>query len=251
MCGLCRLECQVVAFASSEVDAECKRLVRRRWPGVIELGDVTKIGQGDLDALARSCGHAVDLVLAGGGSPCQDLSVLLANRKGLQGSRSKLFFEMPRIFSGLRQAFSCPVYTFVENVFSMPKESRNEFSDTLGVEPILVDCTSFTQCRRPRLFWVDWDIAPRDGETLIWHDRYREWVFPPLLKDRDWWLDPLCKRACKEPLPTLTRALPRSTPPRQPAGYREATDEAIARWSADRHRFSSLQLRELANGPTS
>ena len=237
MCGLCRLECQVVAFASSEVDAECKRLVRRRWPGVIELGDVTKIGQGDLDALARSCGHAVDLVLAGGGSPCQDLSVLLANRKGLQGSRSKLFFEMPRIFSGLRQAFSCPVYTFVENVFSMPKESRNEFSDTLGVEPILVDCTSVTQCRRPRLFWVDWDIAPRDGETLIWHDRYMEWVFPPLLKDRDWWLDPLCKRACKEPLPTLTRALPRSTPPRQPAGYREATDEAIARWSADRHRF--------------
>lgn len=110
MVGLCRLQCRVVAFASSEIDASCKRLVRRRWPGVIELGNVEKINQGDLDNLSKSCGHAVDLVLVGGGSPCQDLSALLANRQGLQGARSKLFFEMPRIFKGLRKAFNCPVH---------------------------------------------------------------------------------------------------------------------------------------------
>ena len=237
MVGLCRLQCRVVAFASSEIDASCKRLVRRRWPGVIELGNVEKINQGDLDNLSKSCGHAVDLVLVGGGSPCQDLSALLANRQGLQGARSKLFFEMPRIFKGLRKAFNCPVHSFVENVFSMTKDNRDQFSATLEVEPILVDCTAFSQCRRPRLFWVDWKVEARAGEALLQRDGYREWIFPPLLADRDWWLDPLCQRACKDPLPTLTRALPRASPPRQPAGIHQASQEAIERWTRDRHRF--------------
>lgn len=43
MCALCKLEVQVVGFASSEVDKACKKLVRKRWPGVIELGDIAKI----------------------------------------------------------------------------------------------------------------------------------------------------------------------------------------------------------------
>eukprot|EP00435_Cladocopium_sp_Y103_P060385 s256_g22.t1 len=204
MVALCRLRCRVVAFASSEVDADCKRLVRRRWPGVIEMGDIEKISQEDLDNLSRSCGHTLDLVLAGGGSPCQDLSVLVANRQGLQGTRSRLFFEMPRIFTGLKAAFHCPVYTFVENVFSMTEANRDQFSEVLGVQPVLIDCPAFTQCRRPRLFWVDWAVQPAEQEKMIQRQGYKEWVFPPLLEDRDWWLDPLCRRACKDPLPTLT-----------------------------------------------
>ena len=138
-----------------------------------------KINQGVLDNLSKSCGHAVDLVLVGGGSPCQDLSALLANRQGLQGARSKLFFEMPRIFKGLRKAFNCPAHSFVENVFSMTKDNRDQFSATLEVEPILVDCTAFSQCRRPRLFWVDWKVEARAGEALLQRDGYREWIFPP------------------------------------------------------------------------
>lgn len=54
MVGLCRLDCQVLAFASSEVDKECKRLVRKRWPGVIELGDIEKIDRAKIEALHRS-----------------------------------------------------------------------------------------------------------------------------------------------------------------------------------------------------
>ena len=33
MVGLCRLAVQVVGFASCEIDKECKKLVRKRWPG--------------------------------------------------------------------------------------------------------------------------------------------------------------------------------------------------------------------------
>eukprot|EP00435_Cladocopium_sp_Y103_P065997 s127_g28.t1 len=244
MCALCRLDCQVVAFASSEVDKECKRLVRRRWPGVLELGDITKVSEETLGNLMGSVGFSVDFVLCGGGSPCQDLSVLLANRTGLAGSRSKLFFEMPRIFKGLRRCFSCPVYTFVENVFSMTPENRAQFSETLGVEPILVDCTSFSMCRRPRLFWVDWPVQAGQGEQLVQHEGYRQWRFPDWLEDKTWWVDRCCTYRGDGPLPTFTRALPRKSPPKQPAGIQTASQAAIDRWQADRHRFQVYQYED-------
>lgn len=91
-----------------------------------------------LETFAASIGPSVDLVVAAGGSPCQDLFSLLADKAGLQGMRSKLFVEMPRIFEALKQVFRCPVYRFVENVFSMTAENRDKFSTTLCIEPIIV-----------------------------------------------------------------------------------------------------------------
>lgn len=78
---------------------------------VIELGDIEKITTEHLMTLARCCGGSVDLVLCGGGSPCQDLSVLLADRQGQEGARSRLFYEMPRILSlnGFLHALSSPL----------------------------------------------------------------------------------------------------------------------------------------------
>ena len=52
---------------------------------------------------AASIGPSVDLVVADGGSPCEDLFSLLADKAGLQGMRSKLCVEMPRIFEALIQ----------------------------------------------------------------------------------------------------------------------------------------------------
>ncbi len=244
MCGLCRLDCQVIAFASSEVDKECKRLVRKRWPGVIELGDIQKIDKSKIEALHRSVGYDVDFVLCGGGSPCQDLSALLADREGLAGSRSKLFFEMPRIFKDLRETFRCPVYSFVENVFSMTEDNRNAFSDTLGVEPVLLDSTAFSHSRRPRLYWVDWEIQARDEEKLVEHNRYREWIFPVFEYEKTWWLDKFCKQVSNSVMPTFTRALPRKTPPKRPAGLAGASQQAVDRWTADNYRFQVYQYED-------
>ena len=38
--GVSRLPVQVVGFASSEIDKQARRLVRKRWPGVVELGNI-------------------------------------------------------------------------------------------------------------------------------------------------------------------------------------------------------------------
>ena len=80
-----------VAFA--EIEDFPSALLAHRFPGVPNLGDVTKI---DGHALVQQYGK-IDLVV--GGSPCQDLSVV-GNQKGLEhgsGTRSSLFYQQVRI----------------------------------------------------------------------------------------------------------------------------------------------------------
>lgn len=80
-----------VAFA--EIEPFPCALLAHRFPGVPNLGDVTKI---DGRALVAKYGK-IDLVV--GGSPCQDLSCA-GDQKGLEhgsGTRSSLFYEQVRI----------------------------------------------------------------------------------------------------------------------------------------------------------
>eukprot|EP00435_Cladocopium_sp_Y103_P073675 s72_g44.t1 len=113
----------VVGFAASEIDKECRRLVSKRWPGVIELGGVDTIDEKLIHALIQAIGFQIDCFLISAGSPCQDLTILLAGRKGLEGSRSRLFFEIPRIYQICQQVLGSKVVFMVENVYSMTAES--------------------------------------------------------------------------------------------------------------------------------
>ena len=66
--ALTRLPCQVVGFAASEIDRECKRLVReKRWPGVIELGKVEDITDTVITSLMNSLGFKIDILLISAG----------------------------------------------------------------------------------------------------------------------------------------------------------------------------------------
>eukprot|EP00438_Fugacium_kawagutii_P029614 Skav202657 [mRNA] locus=scaffold1791:57070:68236:+ [translate_table: standard] len=237
MCAPVRLPVKVVAFASSEIDKECGRLVRKRWPGVIELGNIENINQDMIGRLAKSVGHGVDLVLVGGGLPCQDLSSLLADKQGLDGSRSKLFFLMPKIFNHVKQSFACPVHHFVENVFSMSPDNRARFSQELGCQPVLLDSKHFSWCNRPRLFWCSWNISGLPEDQLLQHEGYVEWIPKLHRPPAQHWVDKGCEQYTVKVLPTLTRALPRKTPPKSPAGIARASPEAIERWQQDCFRF--------------
>ena len=233
--ALARLDCSVVGFASSEIDKSCKRLVRTRWPGVIELGDVTKITSANIEHLAASIGYKLDFVLVGAGSPCQDLSALRAGRKGLEGDKSSLFFEVPRIIKLLKDAFSVPVEFFVENVASMPDADVVTFSEVLETRPVHIDAKYFTHCRRPRLFWASWAVIPQDNEEIVKKPHYDEWIFPDCQKGVDTWLTPGCswEPGQQALLPTFTRPQRRKKPPYKPAGLETASVEAKQRWTAD------------------
>lgn len=227
MCALCRLPCQVVGYVSSEIDKECKRLVRRRWPGVLEVGSILDFTDKTMEAIYVGLNFKIDLVLVVGGSPCQELD----------GPRSRLFFQMPKIFDHAKKRFRCRVELMVENVFSMTKENRKICSTTLGLKPYLVDSIQLSWCRRPRFFWVSWVISPVASEVLVDHGDYFEWIFPDVKGSPHHWVDDGWQRTSNTLMPTQTRAVPRTNPPLAPAGLDQASPHAIARWEQDGHRF--------------
>ena len=78
---------------ASEIEAFPIEVTKLRFPGMIHVGDITKLHGAELPPVDIICG----------GSPCQDLSVAGA-RAGLVGARSGLFMEQMRIVREMRLA---------------------------------------------------------------------------------------------------------------------------------------------------
>lgn len=93
--------------ATAEIEPFPAAVVEHRFPGIPNLGDVTKITDAQIAALGL-----LDLVV--GGSPCQDLSVA-GKQCGLSGERSGLFHEQVRIFHAARHLCGAR-YLLWENV---------------------------------------------------------------------------------------------------------------------------------------
>lgn len=129
----------VQKYYASEVDKYAIQIAQKNYPDTIQIGDVKFV--------TKDMFNGIDLLI--GGSPCQDLSIAKANRKGLDGDRSGLFWEYVRILKKVK-----PKHFILENVASMPKEARQVITDTLGVEPIMIDAALVSAQRRKRLFWV-------------------------------------------------------------------------------------------------
>ena len=139
--ALDRLGYTDVLYLASEVDKYASAITRHQWPDTIHLGDITKIKRENLPV-------QIDLLI--GGSPCQDLSIAKNNRKGLDGERSGLFWEWVRLWKECE-----PTYWVLENVNSMPKAAKQVISETLGVEPIMVNAALVSAQNRKRLFWTN------------------------------------------------------------------------------------------------
>lgn len=74
----CRFQC--------EIDPQASAVLARHWPDVPKHTDIRTVRQKDVGA--------VDVIV--GGFPCQDLSVA-GKRRGLQGERSGLYYELLRL----------------------------------------------------------------------------------------------------------------------------------------------------------
>jgi len=125
-------------FASEIKDAAIK-VTKHNYPNTIHIGDVTKI---DLSTLPK-----IDLLI--GGSPCQDFSQMKINGQGLQGDKSKLFYEYLRILRELK-----PTYFLLENV-RMKKDSELQLNKYLNVEGIHINSELVSYQKRPRIYWTN------------------------------------------------------------------------------------------------
>lgn len=124
-------------YFASEIDPYAMQIARKNYPNTKHIGSVLDVKGSDLPR--------IDLLI--GGSPCQSFSNA-GDGSGMEG-KSKLFWEFVRVLKETK-----PTYFLLENV-KMKKEWEKIITDTLGVEPILINSRLLTAQNRPRLYWTN------------------------------------------------------------------------------------------------
>jgi DNA (cytosine-5)-methyltransferase 3A len=121
----------------------------------IQLGNVL-----DIDAIEYLCDE-VDLIVFG--SPCTNLSSINpVDRRGLEGTESKLFYEALRILREIYvfAPFSKKVYFLMENVASMSAKDREIITEELtaifkDTQLIKINSSNVAPANRRRLYWTN------------------------------------------------------------------------------------------------
>lgn len=142
-CGRIALErakIPVEKYVAYEIEPNAIKISKKNYPQIEHCGDVTKAD------FTQYRGN--ELILAG--FPCQDLSINKANRKGLKGERSGLFWELVRAIEEVQ-----PKFFLVENNYKMPDEDLKTISKTLGVEPFFINSGNVSAQQRYRLYWTN------------------------------------------------------------------------------------------------
>lgn len=154
-CGQIALEIigvKVDKYFASEIKKDGIMVTKANYPNTIHIGDVTKVSYKDGILHTENGSYEVEIDLLIGGSPCQNFSIacISEQRRGLEGVKSKLFYEYLRILKEVN-----PKNFFLENVASMSKTDEQAISEYLGVNSIKVNSSITTAGLRNRLYWTD------------------------------------------------------------------------------------------------
>ena len=162
----------------------CVKMVRRAITGseafihrALNCSFISKETKEHLGMCLDIRGERINILTAG--SPCQDLSGLKENGKGLQGESSKLFFEFLILKSYFEKDAKEKGYNFnffLENVKPRRKEWLNDISDCMGVEPIFINSDLFVPQNRPRYYWtnINADLSQLPNRP-DWSGEYYQW----------------------------------------------------------------------------
>ena len=104
---------RTVAFC--EIEPYAQKVLAKNFPGTPVYPDVKEV-KGD-ELVCRF--GAIDIITAG--FPCQDISCANPSGKGLDGERSRLFYEAARIIGEVR-----PRFALLENVANLLSRDRGE-----------------------------------------------------------------------------------------------------------------------------
>lgn len=145
-CGqiaLNNLGIKVDNYFASEIKKHAIQCTLDNFPNTIQLGDVTKINVNDLPK--------IDLLI--GGSPCQDFSRANSTRDGLEGNKSKLFFEYVRILNEIR--IKNPNVKFLLENVVMSNYNYFFIFNVLNCEPVRLCGSLKSAALRDRLYWTN------------------------------------------------------------------------------------------------
>jgi DNA-cytosine methyltransferase len=140
--SLQRAGVKVGQYFASEIDKHAIKVTQKNFPNTVQLGDVTKWREWDIDF------SGIDLVLAG--SPCQSFS-LLGNQKGFGDHRGNLMLIFIDILNHIK-SLNPEVKFLLENVQMAPTHIQ-EISKLINEEPIKLNSNQFVAQSRTRYYW--------------------------------------------------------------------------------------------------
>lgn len=237
-----------VGLIHFDIHEPANRIVSRRWPQAEIFEDVKTLDKRLIrDILARYLDIAE--IHLWGGFPCTDLSSARANRQGLLGPASSLFFEIKRIRKEIREEIgeSLALKLIIENVASMNPEEAAVISQHLGLEPYFLDCADAIPMHRPRLCWTTEVIEGTfDDVSVTQQNRWRRVEAKARFPPTESWIEPNCSWPGGEEgyfLPTAMKSIPRDRPPVRPAGINKCSWETLERYREDGYRYPPYQYQ--------
>ena len=210
---------------SCEVNQEGNRVVESHFPDSTFVSKVEDIDESMVRGWA--CQHSnVGVVVVGGGPPCQGVSGLNVSRKGaLRDERSSLFPHVRRVYDHCKTCFPwAQVHYLMESVWSMDAEDRAVMSQSIGVCPYMIDSYGISLCRRPRLYWLSWELTGGQGVEISAVQGDGWFAFSKVVLKAEG-----AKLVGTEGLPTFTTARPRDSPGPRPAGLWQCSPEEVER----------------------
>jgi len=158
-CGriaLDRAGIKVNSYYASELDKYAIKVTQANWPQTVQLGDVTKWREWDIDW------SSINLLI--GGSPCQGFS-FAGKQLAFDDPRSALFFEYVNILNHIKSV-NPDVKFLLENV-KMKQEYLDIISEYLGVQPAFINSALVSAQNRQRHYWANWEFGPPEDKGIM------------------------------------------------------------------------------------
>ena len=240
----------VAGHISVEMNHSASRVLESKFPSTLFVDNVASVDETMVKEW--TCRYSqVALVIVGAGPPCQGVSGLNADRKGaLRDHRSSLFAHIPRIVSLVKLAFPwAQVHQLAESVQSMDVADRAVMSEAFESVPWGIDAAGVSLARRPRLYWVSWELSNAPGAIVMppsasgWEAMGQVQLTGEVETSK--YISPGWQRTATEPLPTFTTARPRDHPGRRPAGLDKLDEEERRVWKEDQYRFPPYQYQRI------
>lgn len=155
-------------YYSAEIDKYAIQVTQANYPDTIQLGDVTRWREWDIDW------SSVDLVT--GGFPCQAWSIA-GKQLGDKDERGMLFWVMLDIMKYVRK-HNPNAHFLIENV-KMKKEFEeyitHHTTDALGeVHKILINSALVSAQNRNRYYWTSWECTQPEDRGIMLADIVEE-----------------------------------------------------------------------------
>lgn len=159
-CGRVALEregFQVDEYNAFEIDKYAIEVSEHNYSDIIHHGDVF---QGDFSQF-KGC----DLLL--GGSPCTYWSIA---RQGRETSSDGLGFKLFMQYVTALKESGCKYFLY-ENNYSMHKNIKEEITQHLGVQPIMINSALVSAQQRKRLYWTNIpNVQEPDDKGILLED---------------------------------------------------------------------------------